>query len=342
MCGELHERRRTFGVTTGPSGVDMMPKKNFRGLSGANGGLRLVDNDNADDDSGGGPDSHSGDIMKSIISAFFFLTVLVLSGCHDWFPPIDPDPPKHPNDTAYVDPHSDTAAKYLVGKRWCLEQIKSGGSVQTVDQTMPRYIEFDGAGRATGNGGHNTFGAGYTAAGGSMTITSFGSTKIWSDSTESEFFSILRSVTTYSAGSATLRLSDGNSTLVFGPCVTVPTVIDTMFTDLGKDFKLNLGGLARLNDGTAGTFVTFATVIGDSRCPSDVVCVWAGDAAITVTLWSGNNSYSGELHTNNSSGPQKITLGSYDVTLVELNPYPISTVVINPADYVAVLNVTAH
>src|SRR5688500_566979 len=47
----------------------------------------------------------------------------------------------------------------------------------------------------------------------------------------------------------------------------------------------------------AGTRISF-TEINDSRCPKDVVCVWAGDAA--VRLESGTEHV--VLHTNPSAG----------------------------------------
>lgn len=71
------------------------------------------------------------------------------------------------------------------------------------------------------------------------------------------------------------------------------------------------------------------TEVNDSRCPSDVVCVWQGEAVVRIevelpeegTLW---------LSTYDN---QKDTLGAYSFELVEVAPYPVSTETIKFEDY---------
>lgn len=57
--------------------------------------------------------------------------------------------------------------------------------------------------------------------------------------------------------------------------------------DLGVPFGLRIGGEAMLGD--TGLVVRFDRVTGDSRCPADVVCVWAGlfSMALVVTSADG-------------------------------------------------------
>ncbi|HKR08627.1 MAG TPA: hypothetical protein VJS39_05515 [Gemmatimonadaceae bacterium] len=62
-------------------------------------------------------------------------------------------------------------------------------------------------------------------------------------------------------------------------CATVDTAI---VAKPGVEFNLALGQTAALS-GT-GYRITFDRVTEDSRCPVDVVCVWAGDAKIRLLI----------------------------------------------------------
>lgn len=85
-----------------------------------------------------------------------------------------------------------------------------------------------------------------------------------------------------------------------------------------------------------GTRVSFADVVDDSRCAKDVVCAWAGDAAIK--LESGTESV--VLHTNPSVGPSTGKVGGVTVTLIEVKPEPVSTVERKKTDYLVILRAT--
>ncbi len=62
-----------------------------------------------------------------------------------------------------------------------------------------------------------------------------------------------------------------------------------------------------------GVYITPIKIVEDSRCPTDVVCVWAGRIILEVRLESGN-----ETKTLNMEGGEKIIFGgktiSYSVT----------------------------
>jgi hypothetical protein len=86
--------------------------------------------------------------------------------------------------------------------------------------------------------------------------------------------------------------------------------------------------------------VAFLEVSSDSRCPTDVVCVWAGNAAVEIGLRLGM----GPTHPftlNTLSYPSaSVDFGGYRVTLVDLTPHPVSTRHIQPDEYRAHLLVT--
>jgi hypothetical protein len=68
----------------------------------------------------------------------------------------------------------------------------------------------------------------------------------------------------------------------------------------------------------------------------DVMCVWAGDATLAITLTpSKGSAESRELHTQ-PSGSQ-ISYSNYTIKLTALVPYPRSTQPVGPGDYVATL-----
>jgi hypothetical protein len=104
---------------------------------------------------------------------------------------------------------------------------------------------------------------------------------------------------------------------------------------LGQSFELRPGSSAILRDGLK---VTFDEVRADSRCPMDALCVWAGDAIITVRLsQSAGRQAERALHTQGSGSEAQYL--AYVIKLVALAPYPRSDRQIRPDDYVATLTV---
>lgn len=74
-----------------------------------------------------------------------------------------------------------------------------------------------------------------------------------------------------------------------------------------------------------------ADSISDSRCPKNVQCVWGGNARVGFTLSSSTASKKdtlcvGDCRTTKGS-VDTLTLGSdrYQVTLVDVTPYPATT-----------------
>jgi hypothetical protein len=105
---------------------------------------------------------------------------------------------------------------------------------------------------------------------------------------------------------------------------------------LAQDFDLAPGQAAVVDGGALN--VTFDKVAEDSRCPSDVQCVWAGDGAVAMTVIpAGAPRYPVTLHTTLT--PKAVNSGPYQITLVGLKPYPKQGPKIPPATYVATLQI---
>ena len=110
------------------------------------------------------------------------------------------------------------------------------------------------------------------------------------------------------------------------------TVVDAR---LGETFRLKAGGTARLDGGIQ---VFFRGGSNDSRCPSDVTCVWSGDATLHLRATVGRADWTPlELHTHVM--PHAGDFYGHVLTVVDLKPYPKSTDRLSAGDYVAVLRV---
>lgn len=85
---------------------------------------------------------------------------------------------------------------------------------------------------------------------------------------------------------------------------------------LDRPFVLEQGQSALI--GSEDVLVTFVNVVEDSRCPSDVVCVWQGDVTVKLEVsFLGGESLEVEL-----SDDQQVE--DLVVDLLQVNPYPVS------------------
>src|SRR5687767_1852262 len=88
-----------------------------------------------------------------------------------------------------------------------------------------------------------------------------------------------------------------------------------------------------------GAAVRFEGVFGDSRCPGDAICVWAGDATVRfVVVTSGDPAASYDLHTVDLKPVRHRDL---TIVLESLAPYPFASLgPIKPGDYRATVRIT--
>lgn len=86
--------------------------------------------------------------------------------------------------------------------------------------------------------------------------------------------------------------------------------------------------------------ITFETVRDDSRCPTDVTCIWEGDATVVLRIVADSEEATREVHTNEGGErSRKVPAGDYVVSLVRLDPAPRSTQRIEASAYRATLQV---
>jgi hypothetical protein len=100
---------------------------------------------------------------------------------------------------------------------------------------------------------------------------------------------------------------------------TLPAAQDDV--GLGEPLRLKVGETARVR----GTPLRVRFVgAADSRCPADVVCVAAGDATVALAVSGAGAERADTLFLFRQ--PRSSTYGGYLLELVELDPFPVSTV----------------
>ena len=104
--------------------------------------------------------------------------------------------------------------------------------------------------------------------------------------------------------------------------------------ELGQAFLMKIGESVTVGD----LRLTFRSVEGDSRCPVDAVCVWAGDGEIALKIEQGNKAAVAALHT--TLEPKKTEWDGYTIALVSLTPARKANTNVSSADYRAEILVT--
>lgn len=112
-------------------------------------------------------------------------------------------------------------------------------------------------------------------------------------------------------------------------CATVDTAV---VANPGAEFNLALGQTAALS-GTAYR-ITFDRVTEDSRCAVDVVCVWAGDAKIQLTISSSTAPANIQIVSLTPPNSEVVS-GTLKIRFVALAPAPKSSQPSESRKYVA-------
>lgn len=126
---------------------------------------------------------------------------------------------------------------------------------------------------------------------------------------------------------AALALIACNGTKPLDPSVEVP---------LGESFSLQIGQTARVSN--SDLRIRFERVAEDSRCPTDVQCVWAGNARVVLVVALGGDRQ--EVEMNTGVDPRTVEVDGHSLTLEDLRPLPSTGQSIPREGYTATLVVT--
>ncbi|MDA1239724.1 MAG: hypothetical protein O2798_02655 [Chloroflexi bacterium] len=108
-----------------------------------------------------------------------------------------------------------------------------------------------------------------------------------------------------------------------GVVAPVPSEVHTVRT-------LAPGDSVTLADGRT---IGFIEVLEDSRCPSDVTCIWMGLAVIVVDVTPAGGTSERFEFSLGTDDPTTVTGGALDQVTLGLDPYPVSTRPIEPGEY---------
>ena len=114
----------------------------------------------------------------------------------------------------------------------------------------------------------------------------------------------------------------------------IPTA-PTSTVPMGTDFTLAPGESVVVN--SSDLTLTFVGLTGDSRCPIDVQCVWAGSAIIAVRTRSASGTREFPLET--LSNKDTATVDQSLVQLVSVAPRQSTTSKYAPSSYRATLRI---
>ena len=107
---------------------------------------------------------------------------------------------------------------------------------------------------------------------------------------------------------------------------TPPTTV----VGLDQDVVLTPGNVVAIAN--SDVRLSFDRVSADSRCPTDVVCVWAGNATAHIRV-TNNGEVPREFAINSTTAPRDAAFDGFQLKFVSLSPVPVSTVRIDPKDY---------
>ena len=109
---------------------------------------------------------------------------------------------------------------------------------------------------------------------------------------------------------------------------------------LETEFQLEIGQTAVIQDEELE--IQFWNLPEDSRCPSDVVCIWEGQVRITLRVGkTGDEKQEVEVTSRAGHGDlARSDFGDYRIDLIAVEPYPVSTETIALEDYGITLVVT--
>ena len=105
---------------------------------------------------------------------------------------------------------------------------------------------------------------------------------------------------------------------------------------IDKEFSLGIGQTASIEG--EKLVIKFKAVLEDSRCPINVVCVWAGNGKVEFEILDidGQNK---TVILNTEEEPKARTLKGHKLKLISLNPPRIDGVSISSGDYSVTLRV---
>jgi hypothetical protein len=124
------------------------------------------------------------------------------------------------------------------------------------------------------------------------------------------------------------------SVLLFFSCAEDPDCVDSV---VGEEISIQVFDTATYCSDNLS--ITFNAYPNDSRCPSNVTCIWAGFVEVELLINQDGKESVLKLSTEpNVSGlPVQSKVGDYSIKLIDVIPYPATNVRIDPNQFRVVL-----
>lgn len=124
-----------------------------------------------------------------------------------------------------------------------------------------------------------------------------------------------------------------------GTAFNLKSAEDQTAPRVGQEFSIKVGQQLTLEG--VDLQVKFTGVPQDSRCPTNVNCIWAGNAEVALGLIHDKCDTIITLNTHRATGAgDESKVGNFRIKLIKLDPYPHTERKISPGDYTATLLVT--
>ena len=118
----------------------------------------------------------------------------------------------------------------------------------------------------------------------------------------------------------------------------IPDTETSITASLGQAFDIKVGQEATISSQQLS--LKFLSVSEDSRCPQGTNCIWEGNAKVNIQLTSQSQiSDTVELNTAMSL-PSEATFLNYNISLLDLQPYPLAGSTIQQSEYIATVSVS--
>lgn len=115
----------------------------------------------------------------------------------------------------------------------------------------------------------------------------------------------------------------------------------TITANLDNQFQLKTNQIASIEN--ENLKIEFLNITEDSRCPSDVICVWAGQVTAVINIFK-NDQNLGDFSLTSQAGKHEDSaikyFDEYSIKLIKVEPYPKSTQKIEISDYIVTLVVS--
>ena len=106
---------------------------------------------------------------------------------------------------------------------------------------------------------------------------------------------------------------------------------------LGEPFTIGIGQSAAITE--EELVITFVKVIGDSRCPKDVVCIWSGVCSFEVNIAYRGKNYPLALKQPGLTDQAEDAFFDYGLTF-RIDPYPSASEPVDLEDYQLTMTVS--